>query len=143
MSILCILHKCSASAFNIKHNCIVAMKILRESLASSPKALTRFIREAQYVDQLNHPNIVHIFDFNISKIPGQSFIAMEYVDGPSMRVLQEDTFKENRSIDITYLQKILNYSAQICDAMAATHNEGIVHRDIKPDNIMSTKRGVV
>ncbi len=129
--------------FDIKHNCIVAMKILRESLANSPKALTRFIREAQYVDQLNHPNIVHIFDFNISKIPGQSFIAMEYVDGPSMRQLLDDTFKDNRSIDITYVQKVLNYSAQICDALASAHNEGIVHRDIKPDNVMSTKRGIV
>lgn len=129
--------------FDIKHNCVVAMKILRENLANSPKALTRFIREAQYVDQLNHPNIVHIFDFNISKIPGQSFIAMEYVDGPSMRQVLEDTFKENRSIDLLYVQKILNYCAQMCDALAAAHNEGIVHRDIKPDNIMITTRGMV
>ncbi len=129
--------------FDIKHNCNVAMKILRENLASSPKALTRFIREAQYVDQLNHPNIVHIFDFNISKVAGQSFIAMEYVDGPSLRQILEETFKENRSIDQEYVRRIVMYCAQICDALEATHKEGIIHRDIKPDNVMVNSKGLV
>ncbi|MCX7014879.1 MAG: protein kinase [Candidatus Sumerlaeota bacterium] len=128
--------------FDIKNNRPAAMKILRENLARNVKALTRFIREAQYVDQLNHANIVRIYDFNISKTPGQSFIAMEYISGPSLRKVLEERFQRGLAIDDDYLALVLRYCAQTCDALSAVHKVGIVHRDIKPDNILVDSMGM-
>lgn len=129
--------------FDTDNNRPVAMKILREGLANSNKALMRFVREAQYADELNHPNIVHVYDFNVSKVPGQSFITMEYVDGPSMREILDERIKDDFVVEVEYLSTILNYCVQLCDALDATHKKGIIHRDIKPDNIMVNSAGMV
>ncbi|OPZ19920.1 MAG: Serine/threonine-protein kinase PknB [candidate division BRC1 bacterium ADurb.BinA364] len=129
--------------FDIKNNTEVAMKILREGLANSQRALSRFIREAQYVDQLQHPNIVRLYDYNISKTPGQSFITMEYIDGPSMREMLETRFKDDIKIDREYMARIVSSVIQVCDALEAVHRKGIIHRDIKPDNIMINSRDEV
>ena len=129
--------------FDVQNNRPVAMKILREGLANNNRALMRFIREAQYADELNHPNIVHIYDFNISKVPGQSFITMEYVDGLSLREILDKRIKAGFKADPEYLATVMDYMIQLCDALDATHKKGIIHRDIKPDNIMVDTTGVV
>jgi predicted Zn-dependent protease len=129
--------------FDLKHKVPVAMKILREGLSSSGKAIERFFREARIVASLNHRNIVNIYDYNISHIHGQSYISMEFVDGSSLREIIEDKFSEALSIQIEDITEALYYMSQLCDALDTAHKKGIIHRDIKPDNIMITRNGTV
>jgi tetratricopeptide (TPR) repeat protein len=114
----------------------VAMKILREGLANSSKAIERFFREARIAATLNHRNIVNIYDYNINQQTHQSYISMEYVDGSSLREVFEEYFVHpNRSFQ-ERIKEAVYYTAQICDALHVTHSKGIIHRDIKPDNIL-------
>jgi len=125
--------------FDIKNNCIVAMKILREGLAGSHKAIDRFFREARIAATLNHKNIVKIFDYNISNVYGQSFITMSFVDGVSLRDIIEHRFSESLDITMEDIAQTLYFVSQLCEALECTHSHGIIHRDIKPDNIMIDK----
>ncbi len=122
--------------FDIKNNCVVAMKILREGLSGSSKAIDRFFREARIAATLNHKNIVKIYDYNISNVYGQSFITMGYVEGESLRDIVEKRFSESVDITLAEVAETLYYILQLCDALECTHSKGIIHRDIKPDNIM-------
>ncbi len=121
---------------DLRENVIVAMKVLREGLSSSGKAIDRFFREARIAATLRHPNIVHIYDYNISNVHGQSYIAMEFVDGPTLREIIEEKFKDTIEITMEDVLQALGWMSQLCDALEATHRKGIIHRDIKPDNIM-------
>lgn len=129
--------------FDMKTNSIVAMKILREGLASSGKAIDRFYREARIAARLNHRNIVNIYDYSIGNVQGNSYITMEFVDGPSLRDLIEKKFASTIDVTIDDICEALYYTSQICDALHATHQHGIIHRDIKPDNILVNSEGVV
>ncbi|MCJ7459270.1 MAG: protein kinase [candidate division Zixibacteria bacterium] len=112
---------------------LVALKFLPPHISDHPEEKARFIHEAQSASALNHPNVTTIY--GIEENPEGLFIAMEYVEGKTLKQLIE---KETLSI-----KKVLDIGIQICEGLAMAHEKGIVHRDIKSDNIMLTPRGQV
>jgi len=109
----------------------VALKFLPPELAESPEACERFIREAQAAAALSHPHICTIHE--ISEEEDQSFIVMEYIEGESLR---QKILKG--PLDQT---EVLDIAIQVAEGLEEAHKKGIVHRDIKPGNIMLTEKG--
>jgi len=121
----------------------VAMKILRGEIEDDPQALARFIAEAQATGQLEHPNIVPIYDFGV--LPsGDAFYTMREVEGNSLRdVLQALEAGDGSSEDEYTLVRLLNILRQVSQAAQYAHVRSVVHRDLKPDNIMLGDYGEV
>ncbi|MCU1268360.1 MAG: serine/threonine protein kinase [Acidobacteria bacterium] len=111
----------------------VALKLLPAEYTNHKERLRRFILEAKAASSLNHPNIITIHE--IGEIDGAHFIATEFIDG--------QTLKEHMAGTPLSLQEILEVSIQAAGALQAAHTAGIVHRDVKPDNIMLRPDGYV
>jgi serine/threonine protein kinase len=102
----------------------VALKFLPRGLEAHEPERARFVQEAQAAAALNHPNICTIHD--IASEADQQFIVMEFVDGKSLRQM----------IPVQKMQDAITYAIQIGEALQEAHSKGVVHRDIKTDNIM-------
>jgi serine/threonine-protein kinase len=109
----------------------VAVKMIKADLVTSPEVVRRFQREARAATQLNHPNIVHVYDLGQTS-DGTLYIAMELVAGESLK----DAIRSRGPFDAA---RIANVMSQVCDGLAVAHRAGVVHRDLKPQNIMLTQ----
>jgi tetratricopeptide (TPR) repeat protein/tRNA A-37 threonylcarbamoyl transferase component Bud32 len=114
-------------------NRVVAIKMLK-SAVTSEEAYSRFMREAQAVGKLNHPNIVSIHD--IGKEGDKQFFVLEFIDGMSLRELM-GTYPEGKCDT----QTVLRASIDVCNALQYAHSQGVLHRDVKPENILITQEG--
>lgn len=112
----------------------VALKFLPESAASNTFLLERFHSEVRVARQVSHPNVCRVYD--IGEAEGLPFISMEYVDG-------EDLSSLLHRIGRVPFDKALTAARQICAGLAAAHAKGVIHRDLKPQNIMMDKRGQI
>ena len=112
----------------------VAVKILRGDLASDEKFVRRFQREALSASNLSHPNIVEMYDFG--EEDGQNYIVMEYVPGKTLKQL----LKKRGTLTVT---EVIDIMLQLTDGMAHAHDSYIIHRDIKPQNIMILENGMI
>lgn len=109
-----------------------AIKIMRPALVHEPEALQRFTREAENASKISHPNVAGIFDFGETD-EGLVYLAMEFIDGESLSA----TLKREVAMHPVVAADII---AQAADALQAAHDLGILHRDIKPDNVMVSQR---
>jgi serine/threonine protein kinase len=116
----------------------VAVKVLRSDLARDPSFQVRFRREAQASASLNHPAIVAVYDTGEDRTAtgATPYIVMEYVEGETLR----DVLRREGHLDP---ERAMSLSADICGALDFSHRNGIVHRDVKPGNVMITPQGTV
>jgi serine/threonine protein kinase/Flp pilus assembly protein TadD len=120
-------------AEDIKLDRVVAIKFLPQHLTTDSVEKERFVHEAKAASALNHTNVTTIYE--IDQFEGQTFIVMEYCEGETLRqVIQKETLS---------IRKVMDVAVQICEGLTIAHEKGIVHRDIKSDNIMLTPRGQV
>ncbi|MBQ8208427.1 MAG: PASTA domain-containing protein [Clostridia bacterium] len=121
-------------AYDLSEKRTVAVKMLREDIASDEAQVRRFVNESKAVAMLSHPNVVKIY--NISVRSNIKFIVMEYIEGIT---LKDYMTKKG----VLSFNEIISYTEQILHALEHAHSKGVVHRDIKPQNIMLLKNGVI
>jgi serine/threonine protein kinase/Tfp pilus assembly protein PilF len=112
---------------------LVALKILPPALIENAESVARFRQEARAASAISHPNVAHIYEFGEEK--NRYFLAMEYVEGKTLREL----LKEN----LIDFESAADIARQIAEALAATHKRGVIHRDIKPENVIISESGLV
>jgi hypothetical protein len=114
----------------------VAVKLLAEHLADEPSFVSRFQREAQAAARLVHPNVVQVFDSGRDEHTGQYFIVMEYIEGSSCaEILRDQGWVE--------VDEALSIIEQACEGLHYAHRHGVVHRDVKPGNLLRAREGEV
>ncbi|MDP3046500.1 MAG: Stk1 family PASTA domain-containing Ser/Thr kinase [Chloroflexota bacterium] len=111
----------------------VAVKVLRQQFAADPEFLARFRQEAHAAAALTHPNIVHVYD--VGESGGQQYIVMEYVAGPTLKQI----IQQRGALP---LAEVLDLGSQVCAAAEAAHRRGMVHRDLKPQNVLVNADGL-
>src|SRR5262249_21759746 len=108
-----------------------AIKLLRTEIMSNQEAVTRFYQEARAASAIGHENIVEIDDFG--RLPdGRAYLAMEYLDGVSLAEAAKEQLSIPRAIEIL---------RQVAIGLAAAHDKGIIHRDMKPENVFIVHKG--
>ena len=123
------------AVFKARHkalNRIVCVKILSPNLANDKKAVTLFLTEARAIAELDHPNIVNVY--NVGKEQGYYFIVMSYIEGPTLSAV----LKKERVLPIG---RVLDLFDGVLRGLSVAHEKGIIHRDIKPSNILITPSG--
>jgi Flp pilus assembly protein TadD/predicted Ser/Thr protein kinase len=110
----------------------VAIKVIRADMASNPEILRRFKQELILARQITHKNVIRIFD--LGQADGIKFITMEYIEGENL----QGVLRRKKKLEPAEAANIL---AQVCRALEAAHHEGVIHRDLKPQNIMLDKNG--
>jgi len=115
-------------------NRVVAIKMLKNPVTTG-EAYSRFMTEAQSVAKLNHPNIVNIYD--IGREDGKQFFVLEFVEGHDLRDLIETSLEGKCDIPT-----VLRIGIDVCNALQHAHSQSILHRDVKPENVMITAEGV-
>ena len=110
-----------------------AVKVLSPELSVRPDHVDRFMREARSASMINHPNVVEITDFGITP-DGQPFFVMEYLQGQDLAQLLSD-------VGSLPWKRVRHVVLQLCHALQAAHDQGVIHRDMKPGNIVLVKRG--
>src|SRR3989441_6426731 len=115
----------------------VALKFLPERFTKDETRLRRFVQEAKAASALNHPNIITIYEISeaSSESGGTHYIATEYIDGQTLR--------HQMTVSRQPLNAALDIAVQVASALAAAHDAGITHRDIKPGNVMVRRDGIV
>lgn len=111
----------------------VALKILPESVASNVSRMQRFVQEAKAASALNHPNILTIHE--IGTEPGAHFIATEFIDG--------ETLRHHMTLTPPGILEAIDIAMQVASALSSAHAAGIIHRDVKPENIMLRRDGIL
>jgi serine/threonine protein kinase len=121
-------------ARDLEDNRIFAVKVMHLELSNDGELLARFQREARILQELNDPHIVRIFEYDNDN--SMHYIVMDYIDGQNLKyfMLKEGQMDPMRA---------LNYTRQIAEGLEAAYKKGIVHRDIKPQNILINTRDVV
>ena len=112
----------------------VAIKVLRGDLENDEKFIRRFQREAKSVSDLSHPNIVEVYD--VGEEEGQHYIVMEYIDGKTLKQLVQKR-------GALTVPEVIDIMSQLTDGLAQAHDAYIIHRDIKPQNIMILDNGII
>ena len=112
---------------------VVALKFLSHQIGDDEAAKARLLQEAKAASAVNHQNVCIVYDIGESE--GKKFISMEYVDG--------ETLRKKFSVSPIPLNEAVSYALQMGEGLAAAHDKGIIHRDVKPDNIMVSSNGVV
>ncbi|MGC1614944.1 MAG: protein kinase [Candidatus Acidiferrum sp.] len=110
----------------------VAIKVIRADMAANPEILRRFKQELILARQITHKNVIRIFD--LGQAEGIKFITMEYIEGDNL----QSVLRQKKKIEPAEAANII---AQVCRALEAAHAEGVIHRDLKPQNIMMDKSG--
>ncbi|MEW6732832.1 MAG: serine/threonine-protein kinase [Acidobacteriota bacterium] len=107
---------------------VIALKVVLPDFVSSGETLERFRREARAAARLNHPNVITIYDFGVLA-NGRAYLAMELLTGQSLR-------DELEKVGMLSPRRVLEILRPVCEAVQAAHNAGVIHRDLKPDNIV-------
>jgi eukaryotic-like serine/threonine-protein kinase len=123
-------------AFDLRLERRVAVKLLAEHLAEDPTFVSRFQREAQAAARLVHPNIVQVFDSGLDERAHQHFIVMEYIEGQSCA----EILRDEGWVEVDQAASIIE---QACEGLFYAHRHGVVHRDVKPGNLLRSLEGEI
>jgi len=118
-------------AIHVSMNQVVALKVLSREMSSDDKQMQRFYHEARASSRLKHPNTIKVFDFGLAE-EGRLYLAMEYLEGLTLTQLL-------RSEKVITIRRAIGIAKQVTKSLAEAHMNGLVHRDLKPDNVFITQ----